>query len=217
MSAPFPNGHIFRAAFCLVIAVAIGCGPSKVSTATRDSAPVPPREPVVVLNSATTVTPDATPNLLSNGSLEDVDEVGRPRGWGVSPAGLIAQSPGGDYDAFSGARSLTLRTLDDVWGVVFQDIRISHSDTPEDLFVTAQGRTPLNDYMRLSVIYKSNGQEVEQQSSWPACPDSWTLVTLRVPLQNPIDAGTVRIRVITRDEPGLVVRLDDVRVQSIPR
>ena len=149
-------------------------------------------------------------NLLANASFEHKDDIGRPRGWGVSPASIIEVTPAEEYDAYDGATTMTLRSTSESWGILFQDIRLTEDVRGKLLLVTAQGRSPLKNYMRLSVTYKIDGTEKEASAAWPESPDSWTSEAVRVEIPPGIDDSTVRVRVVIRNKPGFVFRVDDL-------
>jgi hypothetical protein len=135
----------------------------------------------------------------------------------VSPSSIILPASGPEYDAFDGATTMTLRGISESWGILFQDLRLTDDAKSKTLFVTAQGRAPLKDYMRLSVVFKIDGVEHEQQASWPACPDSWKSESVSVDLPPNLDDSTVRVRVIIRNKPGYVFRVDDLRAVLVDR
>ena len=205
--------------FCgtVLVIVALGsCGPSQRSTA---GATIPP---VAFAQSEIAVPPQADSsdaaalfsvtdkNLLANASFEHKDDIGRPRGWGVSPASIIEVTPAEEYDAYDGATTMTLRSTSESWGILFQDIRLTEDVRGKLLLVTAQGRSPLKNYMRLSVTYKIDGTEKEASAAWPESPDSWTSEAVRVEIPPGIDDSTVRVRVVIRNKPGFVFRVDDL-------
>ena len=195
--------------YAVLTAVAIaGCGPVSESTAPTEIAVVDSATPTPAPVSAYPV-PE---NLVSNGSVESVDETGRPLGWGISPSALLVPGPEKEFDAADGARTLTLRGVAEAWGIAFCEARIAPGT--KAVFVCAKGRAPLFDYLRLSVVYKVGGVERSVEQPWPACPDSWTSVSLRIDLPARIDGDTVRVRVMVRNKPGLVFRIDDVRVYA---
>jgi hypothetical protein len=213
-----PAQHVSIACLIAVALLLKGCGPSPKSTAPTPISKIENMNGYAssedrLLPGDTHSTRDDR-NLLANASFEVEDEVGVPLGWGVSPASIMVPSPGPEYDAFDGTSAITLQSVSESWGILFQDIKLKEDRGISTIFVSAQGRAPLPNYMRLSVLYKIDGIIHEEYAVWPACPDAWTSQSVQIEVPSKIDHSIVRVRAAIRDKPGFIFMVDDFRVMT---
>jgi hypothetical protein len=208
---PLNKTALLRLTFWLAVTIAsaIGLSTSEVIAAEGAQAPAPKSESTESLPEAKESHLGDT-NLLANPSLEEKDETGRPRGWAVSPSNIIVPAPPQEATARNGRHTLMLRSVKETWGVVAQEIKLDAKDTGKTLFVSAQGRAPLSDHMFLSVEYTIKGKINEIKAPFPASPDSWKAVSLTLDLPKDVQPDKLRVRVIIRNDPGYVFRVDDL-------
>lgn len=150
-------------------------------------------------------------NRVGNGSFEEKDETGRPRGWVVSPDEIIVRGESPAVYPFEGDEYVMLRSVEDRFGILAYSLQLGPEDLGKTVIATAQGRAPLWRYMFLSVRYAIDGKYTEHMHEWSACPHDWTENIARETIPLDADPESVEVRVIIRDEPGYTYCVDHVR------
>ena len=151
------------------------------------------------------------PNLIANGSFENRDETGRPRGWAVSPSSILTAAGSPIVYPYDGSEYLLLKSTDESYGVVAFTLPLDSKDLGKTVVVTAQGRSPLGRYMFLAIRYTVDGEYVERLHEWPACPNAWTENIARETIPLEADPASVQVRILIRNEGGYTFCLDHVR------
>lgn len=157
------------------------------------------------------VADSAFENRIKNGSFEEKDETGRPRGWAVSPPAIMIAEGSPAVYPFDGDEYMMLRSVGDRYGILAFTLNLDASALGKTVVATAQGRAPLWRYMFLSVRYAVDGAYTENLHEWPACPHNWTENIAREHIPLDADPGSVQVRILVRDEPGYTFCVDDVR------
>jgi len=205
---------------CICLAIAAitttslsGCGP-KSNDEVRELYGVEIQSPPAPLTAAVHVAIDATTDLLNrigNGSFEQKDENGRPRGWAVSPPGIIVRAQSPSVYPFDGEDYMTLQSVADSYGILAFTLDLNPDDLGKTIVATAQGRSPLWRYMFLTVRYKVDGEYIENLHEWPTCPNDWTENIARETIPTNADPESIQVRILVRNDPGFTFCVDHVR------
>lgn len=156
----------------------------------------------------------STDNILINGSFETRDANGQPVGWVVFPAGAVMDDPRVDYDAFDGQRTALIQCRTDEFATLNQYLKLRPEDAGRTLHISAQGRSPVDRAMYLSLEYKENGaNRTAAERKWPVSPDNWHPVAISARIPENADPGTIRVRIVCAKLPGYSIRIDDVRAE----
>lgn len=193
------------------ICVLAGCGPlSNDDVRERYASPAAQSELVYAESADETAASDFE-DRIANGSFENKDETGRPRGWAVSPAEIILKDGSMVVHPYDGNEYVMLRSVGDRNGILACPLRLKPEDLGKTVVATAEGRAPLWRYMFLSVRYAVDGKYTENLHEWPACPYNWTENIARETIPSNADPESVEVRILIRDVAGYTFCVDHVR------
>jgi len=167
-------------------------------------APAAPAEPVQAPSK-----PVHDANVAPNGSFEEKDDNGRPRGWAISPATSIAKD---GEDAQHGKGFLSLTGEKDSWTVIFCELAGAdrYPDTP--LRMEAWGKAPAAESMKIALICTEDGEEKEVSAKyWPVSED-WGKIEFLATIPEASDKGSAKLRILIKQGAGSGFALDNIRV-----
>jgi hypothetical protein len=153
-----------------------------------------------------------TYGLISNASVDNVDDDGRPLGWGI--AGTKAKPNDSKVKPHDGPRYLAFDSSADSWAVAFVPLQISKEDLGKKLVVSAWGRSPEELFARMQVECKVGDVNKplfdERACWWPASPDEWKQLIAAARIPADADPQSFRLVVNTRNKAGLTMLVDDL-------
>ncbi|MDZ4860936.1 MAG: glycosyltransferase family 39 protein [Candidatus Hydrogenedentes bacterium] len=165
------------------------------------------RSPLIVRMALNSLSPIS---VIVNGSLEQKDETGRPRGWIVSPPDALIESR--DGSAFDGKEYVALRSSSESWSILGVNINAGRALLDNGaLTVSAYGKAPA-DTMFLSVDARIQGTFTTfARKAWPESAGDWTMLGLEVPDIPAFDPGTLQLRISIRNVAGRTALIDNAK------